>query len=346
MPRQNRIQDEIESEQENIALNRNDSIQDINENETSTGRAAGKSKTKVKSKKHNTASRKNIEDPVNNSDVENDAIIPFNREEFLATARPIKRVDNIDGVMFDLQHLIKQVEHIGFELVTDTAMAIEEVSGCTKDGQEVGGQLDSLMRSLIDAQEELKAHEKSLYDLKQRILRKDIIEKSELVKQEDLETSYIAKVDELKEDYSKKTLRQKYARHEKYFNFKERVWEVTHEDAMPPLKDLIPAEVNDSEDDSDIEVGGKTQNYKCPLTLRPMENPVTSVLCGHSFSFEGIKECLQNGSNRCPATGCQQRVTLKDFRPDEELAHRVALHLRRVRRKEEDNVDDDAEIID
>lgn len=40
----------------------------------------------------------------------------------------------------------------------------------------------------------------------------------------------------------------------------------------------VSTEDNDSEDDSDIEVGGKTQDYKCPLTLSVMENPVTSYV--------------------------------------------------------------------
>lgn len=104
------------------------------------------------------------------------------------------------------------------------------------------------MRNLIDAQEELKAHEQSLDGLKQQILREELIVRAFLppkdrllnIRQDDLEKSYLAKAEQLKGDYAKKTSRQKYARHEKYFGFRERVWEVNHEDAMPPLKDLIP----------------------------------------------------------------------------------------------------------
>lgn len=58
--------------------------------------------------------------------------------------------------------------------------------------------------------------------------------------QNDLENTYVTKAADLKEAYLRKTTRQKYARHEKYFSFKEQVWEVNHEDAMPPLKDLLP----------------------------------------------------------------------------------------------------------
>lgn len=33
---------------------------------------------------------------------------------------------------------------------------------------------------------------------------------------------------------------------------------------------------DDSDDDDDLEVGAVTQDFKCPLSLRPLENPLTS----------------------------------------------------------------------
>lgn len=64
---------------------------------------------------------------------------PFDRDEFLATARPIPlaAAKIIDGVVSDLQTVLHQLEHTGFSLVLDTAVAIEEASGNTEDGQEV-----------------------------------------------------------------------------------------------------------------------------------------------------------------------------------------------------------------
>jgi hypothetical protein len=35
---------------------------------------------------------------------------------------------------------------------------------------------------------------------------------------------------------------------------------------------------DDSDDDDDLEVGGFTQVYTCPITLVPLENPVTSYV--------------------------------------------------------------------
>jgi hypothetical protein len=63
---------------------------------------------------------------------------------------------------------------------------------------------------------------------------------------------------------------------------------------MPPLTDLIPkgqqiyilcslymlnygTEDGDEEDDEDdLEMGGVTQQYNCPLTLTPLVDPMTS----------------------------------------------------------------------
>ena len=63
-------------------------------------------------------------------------------------------------------------------------------------------------------------------------------------------------------------------------------------DAMPPVIDFIPSgilsvvhirsiltrrvEEGDDSDDDDIQVGAPTQDYRCPLTLTLLVNPLTS----------------------------------------------------------------------
>ena len=39
---------------------------------------------------------------------------------------------------------------------------------------------------------------------------------------------------------------------------------------------LLPSEDADSDNDSEIEVGGMTQDYKCPFTLELLTDPLTS----------------------------------------------------------------------
>ena len=49
---------------------------------------------------------------------------------------------------------------------------------------------------------------------------------------------------------------------------------------MPPLTSFIPREEDDASDDDDFEMGGTTQNYRCPITLQPFVNPVTRSVRG------------------------------------------------------------------
>lgn len=44
--------------------------------------------------------------------------------------------------------------------------------------------------------------------------------------------------------------------------------------ACPPVSHWLERQDGD-ESDSDIEMGGQTQNYRCPLSLRPIEDAVT-----------------------------------------------------------------------
>ena len=39
-----------------------------------------------------------------------------------------------------------------------------------------------------------------------------------------------------------------------------------------------------SDDDDDIEIGGVTQDYKCPLTLTPLQDPMTSYASPSPFA--------------------------------------------------------------
>ena len=153
---------------------------------------------------------------------------------------------------------------------------------------------------------------------------------------------------------------------------------------MPPITDFIPrgdpssslatrwlllirmpAEDGDeSDDEDDVQVGGVTQDYKCPITLTTLVNPMTSYafpvlelsqllrrywfsrqLCRHSFSGEAIREFLKNGPKRCPASGCNKQIALRDLKDDKQLARKIRDVARREQMRERDESDIE-EIID
>lgn len=97
-----------------------------------------------------------------------------------------------------------------------------------------------------------------------------------------------------------------------------------------------------SESDDDIAIERERISIKCPLTLLPYQDPVTSTKCPHSFEREAIYDMIARsgmqipvgpgrGARRvravkCPV--CSTPFTADDLRPDPVL-------LRRVRRAEE-----------
>jgi SUMO ligase MMS21 Smc5/6 complex component len=51
-------------------------------------------------------------------------------------------------------------------------------------------------------------------------------------------------------------------------------------------------------DDDDIEIEGEHISLKCPLTLLPFTDPVTSKKCPHSFERNAILPMIQNSEAR------------------------------------------------
>lgn len=99
---------------------------------------------------------------------------------------------------------------------------------------------------------------------------------------------------------------------------------------MPPLQSLIPREEGDDESDDDVEVGGVVQDYLDPLTRQMLENPMTSKVCGHSYSRASIYEFLGNQTKACPTSGCNRRINKNDLVPDENIERRVRARKRQL----------------
>jgi SUMO ligase MMS21 Smc5/6 complex component len=51
-------------------------------------------------------------------------------------------------------------------------------------------------------------------------------------------------------------------------------------------------------DDDDIEIEGEHISLKCPLTLLPFKDPVTSKKCPHSFERNAILPMIQSSEAR------------------------------------------------
>ncbi|KIJ54712.1 hypothetical protein M422DRAFT_240792 [Sphaerobolus stellatus SS14] len=331
------VNDEMDEEEEEVPVKRSRSVVNASRSATKSG--------KVKKEKAN-KSRARRDASGDEGDAEEDPEeFEFDRDAFLKQIHPIpdaeaKQGGKLPGIISDFQVVIDQLQNNGFTLVTETAVAVEEVSAGTDAGKKAAQKLDDAMRELLDAKKELEAHQQSLDSIKQSILQSEPLG--------DLEEAYKSKTATAVATYQAQTTRQKYAKNASYKKFKENVWETSHDDAMPPLGNFFPKEDGDSDSESDIEVGGMTQTYKCPLTLTHLANPMTSKLCNHSFSGDAIKEYLSKGKGRkqCPATGCPQILSIADLEYDKDLEKRAANALRRAKRREEESDEDEAEMVD
>ncbi|KAG8921914.1 hypothetical protein FRC00_008047 [Tulasnella sp. 408] len=203
------------------------------------------------------------------------------------------------------------------------------------------GKLDASMRDLLDVRQELQAYQAVLGRLRREAAQNDDIT--------DIVDRYEKGMKEQLNTYRHQTARQKYGKVKDYIHFKEMIWEVNHaNEAMPPVRSQIEREEGDSDSDgSDIEVGGVTQNFTCSLSLKPYVDPMTSKICGHSFSREALTDYFKQQSKRaghlakCPASGCNKNLSLADFAINKDLAKRTNAAERRRRRKAIEDQDDE-----
>ncbi|KAL1960319.1 hypothetical protein VTO42DRAFT_8279 [Malbranchea cinnamomea] len=110
---------------------------------------------------------------------------------------------------------------------------------------------------------------------------------------------------------------------------------------------------DEGEEDDDLAIDGERISLKCPITLLPLKDPVTSTKCPHSFEREAIEQMIRNsrhltnsrhgGARRkyvqCPV--CTVELTLDDLRSDPVLLRRVRRANAIAAREDEDDGEDD-----
>ncbi|KAJ1303154.1 hypothetical protein OPQ81_011355 [Rhizoctonia solani] len=141
--------------------------------------------------------------------------------------------------------------------------------------------------------------------------------------------------------YRSQTTRQKYSKSKPLKGFISNVWESYRPDeSAPTVNTVLPREDGDPEDsDDEMEVGGVTQDYKCPLTLQIYVDPLTSSVCGHSFSAEAIRAWVRS-NNKCPAQGCNAQISLGVLKEDKGLQKKAKAAKRRAAREESESADE------
>ncbi|SPO21389.1 related to MMS21 - SUMO ligase and component of the SMC5-SMC6 complex [Ustilago trichophora] len=228
--------------------------------------------------------------------------------------QPLSReqVPNLRGLMADLKSqdasLLKCIE-----LLNETAEQVAEAFRLQDDCPELD-QAELDLRELIDAQAEKAVRRKVLEEIAQDLHTGVQLDDPAGRYKQDVQTNVDA--------YNKQTSRKKYAKNPDFHNFKNTLWVAKQDGAMPPVRDLIPAEDGDQDDsDDELQMGGATQNFRCPLTTNILEDPITNR--------SAIQAYVAAGNNRCPASGCQAAVSQRSLKQDPALIKKVAAFKRR-----------------
>ncbi|KAG8214475.1 hypothetical protein J3R82DRAFT_9528 [Butyriboletus roseoflavus] len=275
----------------------------------------------------------------NNDDDDDDRIDIQNFHD-----QPLDRKEGakLHGIAQDWEMIRKQIHQSSFRLVKDVAISLAEVMEVGEAGEALD-EVDAIMKKLLDIDQEMRSHEGTLNNLHQALMRGEVVENV-------LET-YESEVKQRVDEHKNKTTRQKYASSDTYVQFKQGIYEVQNPGgAIPPINDLVPRENGDpSDDENELEVGGVTQDYKCPITLVVLEDPMTSTVCGHSYSRAAIQEFLKwagRVGKSCPASGCNKQITMDDLKVDKELEKRVKIAARRQQRQQEESQEDEDEVVE
>ncbi|MCJ1436000.1 hypothetical protein MMC27_005378 [Xylographa pallens] len=165
------------------------------------------------------------------------------------------------------------------------------------------------------------------------------------------------KLEEHDTRYEGLTLRTRYAQHNSYVHFRRLVHDATHPGTdAPPLPNAstwFPSDPRDShqsgqaptersispqDEGSDIEIASERITVKCPLTLLPMRDPLTSKKCPHSFEKVAILDMLSRSTNWVGGTGrrgggtqeramkcpvCEVMLTTSDLYTDSVLIRKI-----------------------
>lgn len=126
-------------------------------------------------------------------------------------------------------------------------------------------------------------------------------------------------------EFDQMSMYQRYGKNNDYAGFKKLWHDAAQGEDGPPLADasrwfrpdgepVMSLAVDADEmggDDDDIAVSREVVSIRCPLTLRPMEEPYSNHKCKHTFEKSAILDYLPaRGNAQCPQTGCSQACCL------------------------------------
>lgn len=152
-------------------------------------------------------------------------------------------------------------------------------------------------------------------------------------------------------EYEAEGVVEKYAENNDYIAFKRHWHDGLHpneDKAMPDASRWFDEDGNprldedggDDDDDDDIAYGPAVTSTRCPVTLLPFQEPITSKKCKHTFEKSAIASMFRGqGEKDCPMGGCVKKLTFADFHEDPIMKRKIE----RAKQREARGVESDGE---
>ncbi|KAI4179824.1 MAG: hypothetical protein L6R41_007619 [Letrouitia leprolyta] len=191
-------------------------------------------------------------------------------------------------------------------------------------------------------------------------------------------TTYKSSLSTSSSTYTSLSLKERYATHNDYIGFRKIVHDALHPNDDTPLPhpstwfpssdpnnlrqssrsaSAAALQSQDPDSDLDIQIAREKRSIRCPITLLPMHDPLTSTLCPHSFEKSAILSMLDSSTTRidevrgvrnsgekaikCPE--CDVRLTRGDLKIDAVLVRKVRRIEEKERREREGDGEDDSD---
>ncbi|TLD06651.1 uncharacterized protein PgNI_08202 [Pyricularia grisea] len=167
-------------------------------------------------------------------------------------------------------------------------------------------------------------------------------------------------------EYEAEGVFEKYAENNDYITFKRHWHDGLHpneDKAIPDASRWFDEDGNPrldedggDDDDDDIAYGPAVTSTRCPVTLLPFQEPITSKKCKHTFEKSAILSMFRGqGEKDCPMGGCVKKLTFADFHEDPIMKRKIERAKQREARgaesdgegEEDDDGDDpDASMVE
>jgi len=224
-------------------------------------------------------------------------------------------VKEIDSMIEKHKQLLQEIV-VSMGISTDVAVAVEE----QKDAQKVSD-LEKTMQDYINMEESVKRHITALTDLKRHLNQGT----------DKLADIFEGKLKNLEGNADPSAFKK----HNKYREFKQKVWAVNHPNDAAPDEDQDLVMMQPSGDSDLI----------CPITRKELDGPTRNQSCGHCYSNAAVMQYLSSNRGKrtiqCPVAGCNAAISKDSLEKDVEKER--LLRKKHAKRKREPEKEEDTE---